>query len=1045
MRPRNMKSSALAIIAALLLPACNGCSDAVPSADAEVPDVGTPDSGIGRNPDAAPPGPVIPEPTLDAIVPSSGPETGGTRVTLRGDNYLEPATVLFGGVEATNVIVLDHTQIAATTPAGMIGPADVTVRTAGGEATLMGAYRYHRDLRITAVTPARLPEEGGVPIVIEGKGFTDKTLILFDRRPVIGARWVNAERIEAIAPALSPGRPEIHAAATDAEAKRSDLVIVYATPELRVIVPGYGPILGGTNQTMDGQGFIGISRVAIGTSRATELTVVDDSRITVEAPALSEGAHDVIVSNADVSDTLVGGYIAFDPRLGAQLAILGVTPGRGSTLGGDVVTVVGHGFGLDSVVRIGGLAAAQASIDAPFAVSVVIPAGLPVGLVDVELTTRGSTATRAAAIEIHAPIVLTAVTPARGPVSGGTAITITGSGLSQIGLDLRLGDVRLDDVVVVDDTTVTARTHAGGHGSQALIGRIPGASGRLDDAFFFEEGFEVIRVDPSEGSIAGNTLVSVLGRGFSGTASVTFDRVAAFGIQIENGSVISGRTQPAGTGRIDVFAGTEDGQATLTNAYTFYDPRIITGGAWGGPIEGSVNVGVLDARTGEGIPGMVVQLGLDADPRYAGITDINGLATISWPEVKGPQTVTAGQTAFEFVTFPEINARNLTMFSGAYPAQPPPDAPVQPCPAGAQAPLVRGNVFKFKSSIDPATRPGWIPLARITYSDSSVFGPNPVEPPEQVDFVFEDGGEFEIVVMRGGTVAVFAVLGDFNPETQEFIPRRMGIVRSVPASPGETTTGVNIPLDIELDRTIQLRLDDPPHLVPGPQLNAVFPFLNLGSDGVIPFNPTVVPENATITVSGMPNLPGADFYYMAGAFTTDGLGGIGAPFSLTLGQSDDDGTNGVDVGPYLRMPEDVQPKRGQILEHGDLSWAQPGIKPDLTSITISDQTVISGQCCIDIDMNGECGALEPVQGGSAPVGFTRWSLFGPGGLQSYPLPAMPPGVVAFDLPSVNQWVTDQAIAPRFDYREWIYNQYSPFFWKSWSVSFELFLAKEEAE
>lgn len=102
-------------------------------------------------------------------------------------------------------------------------------------------------------------------------------------------------------------------------------------------------------------------------------------------------------------------------------------------------------------------------------------------------------------------------------------------------------------------------------------------------------------------------------------------------------------------------------------------------------------------------------------------------------------------------------------------------------------------------------------------------------PAEQEDVVFQDGEDYEIVVMRGGTVAVYAILGDLNTDTQEFIPRRMGLVRSVPAVIGEVTEGVNIPLDIELDRDTLLKLDNPPRQIPGPSINAVFPYLNLSS------------------------------------------------------------------------------------------------------------------------------------------------------------------------------------------------------------------------
>src|SRR5207237_9561219 len=101
------------------------------------------------------------------------------------------------------------------------------------------------------------------------------------------------------------------------------------------------------------------------------------------------------------------------------------------------------------------------------------------------------------------------------------------------------------------------------------------------------------------------------------------------------GSILSGRTKPSRPGAVDVVATLPRGERTMAKAFLYYDPRVVTGGAWGGSIEGSVNVGVLDADTGMPVPGVTVQLGYDADPRRARLTDMNGLATISGPHIRG--------------------------------------------------------------------------------------------------------------------------------------------------------------------------------------------------------------------------------------------------------------------------------------------------------------------------------------------------------------------------------------------------------------------------
>jgi hypothetical protein len=89
----------------------------------------------------APPAPV----TASGIVPDSGPDTGGTSVTITGKNFnaLSPLGVEFGlGNPATNVVLVDPCTITCDTPAGPAGPVDVIVTDGSTSATLSGGYTY---------------------------------------------------------------------------------------------------------------------------------------------------------------------------------------------------------------------------------------------------------------------------------------------------------------------------------------------------------------------------------------------------------------------------------------------------------------------------------------------------------------------------------------------------------------------------------------------------------------------------------------------------------------------------------------------------------------------------------------------------------------------------------------------------------------------------------------------------------------------------------------------------------------------------------------
>ena len=78
-----------------------------------------------------------PPPTFSSISPVVGSSNGGTAVTLSGSNFLTGATVSFGGVPATSVVVVSSSTITAVTPANPAGPVNVTVTNPDGQAATL--------------------------------------------------------------------------------------------------------------------------------------------------------------------------------------------------------------------------------------------------------------------------------------------------------------------------------------------------------------------------------------------------------------------------------------------------------------------------------------------------------------------------------------------------------------------------------------------------------------------------------------------------------------------------------------------------------------------------------------------------------------------------------------------------------------------------------------------------------------------------------------------------------------------------------------------
>ena len=94
-------------------------------------------------------------PTVYAIVPSSGPKSGGTVITIVGNNFKPNSAVIIGGLQASNVQAtacsdsgdghLNCGILYATTPGrGVAGSTSVIVLNQNGQAAYVsGGFTYY--------------------------------------------------------------------------------------------------------------------------------------------------------------------------------------------------------------------------------------------------------------------------------------------------------------------------------------------------------------------------------------------------------------------------------------------------------------------------------------------------------------------------------------------------------------------------------------------------------------------------------------------------------------------------------------------------------------------------------------------------------------------------------------------------------------------------------------------------------------------------------------------------------------------------------------
>lgn len=77
-------------------------------------------------------------PSISSFSPTSGPTTGGTLVTIEGEDFTDDCSVAFGPFGAAEVVFVNGQTIRAVTPAAPAGTVEVSVSCSGGTDTLDG-------------------------------------------------------------------------------------------------------------------------------------------------------------------------------------------------------------------------------------------------------------------------------------------------------------------------------------------------------------------------------------------------------------------------------------------------------------------------------------------------------------------------------------------------------------------------------------------------------------------------------------------------------------------------------------------------------------------------------------------------------------------------------------------------------------------------------------------------------------------------------------------------------------------------------------------
>jgi hypothetical protein len=298
-------------------------------------------------------------------------------------------------------------------------------------------------------------------------------------------------------------------------------------PTVTSISPTSGTTLGGTAVSISGTGFLAGATVSVGGTAATGVTVVNSTTITATTAAHAAGTVSVVVTNTDGKSgilTIGYTYVVINPAP----TVTSISPASGTTAGGAAVSITGAGFLGGATVKLGGTAATGVTVVNSTTISATTPAHIA-GAVSVIVTNTDSQSGTLAGGYTYtnpAPSVVS-VAPNSGTANGGTALTITGTGILA-GATVKLGGTAATGVTVVNSTTITATTPVHTTGAvNVVVTNTDAQSGTLTNGYTYTANLAlgVFAGDPSSATvIAGQTATYTLslgGGGMSGSATLT--------------------------------------------------------------------------------------------------------------------------------------------------------------------------------------------------------------------------------------------------------------------------------------------------------------------------------------------------------------------------------------------------------------------------------------------------------------------------------------------------------------------------------------------
>ncbi len=536
----------------------------------------------------------VPVEEVRTVAPDHGPAAGGAVVTVTGTVFLaaEAYSCEFGEV-AVPAIVTSAVSILCAAPPHALGPVSLRVLRRGValpmDAAAAAVFTFTAPLVVSGVTPRSGVVTGGTMVAVTGSGFYAGrgAACVFGGGVVVDAVLRAADGVLLC---VSPAWPTTGAASLEVtmngrEVSADGVQFHFALlPSVLAVFPSRGPERGGTQVLVFGSNFGSADALhcLFGRAAPVAATWVSTEVCSCVSPPGAVEVVSVEVSNNGVEFS--GDSVAFTYH--AMLLVHWVSPRVVPSSGGVEVTVRGSGLacGPEVTCRFGTLASPARAVVNSTSLVCLVPALAP-GVVAVDVScNRVDFTSSSVSVTVVQDVAVVSAAPKAGPVTGGTRVTVTGSGfgpgLACAFLPVQEAAAAAAATVVVaaggpvaapvvvgatilsDSQLVCVAPPAAAPGSATLQltnNGLPVGGAALQ--FLYHEPSMVTSVAPVAVSEAGGDEVLVTGRGLAATALLqcTFGGVPALATTWMSDSLVLCVAPPHALGGVAV-AVTTDGQ-----------------------------------------------------------------------------------------------------------------------------------------------------------------------------------------------------------------------------------------------------------------------------------------------------------------------------------------------------------------------------------------------------------------------------------------------------------------------------------------------------